>query len=66
MIALLRPNGHEVFVNPDLIESAERDDGEGVTVVVLTTGNTLIVSDTPPAIVDKVVAFRRRFRSTEA
>jgi uncharacterized protein YlzI (FlbEa/FlbD family) len=61
VIALLRPNGHEVFVNPDLIETAERDAESNATVVVLTTGNTLIVTDEAAAIADKIVAFRRRF-----
>jgi len=49
-----------VFVNPDLIESAERDDDAGVTTVVLTTGNTLLVGDDGPTIVERVIAFRRR------
>ena len=60
MIALCRPNGHEIFVNPDLIETAERDPDANVTVVALTTGNTLIVTDETAAIAEKVVAFRGR------
>lgn len=65
MIALVRQNGHEVFVNPDLIESAERDDDENVTVVVLTTGNTLVVTDPTTSLVEKIVEFRRRFSMPE-
>jgi uncharacterized protein YlzI (FlbEa/FlbD family) len=60
MIALVRPNGRELFVNPDLIETAARDDESGLTVVVLTTGNTLTVTDECSVITDKIVAFRRR------
>lgn len=60
MIALARPNGHPVYVNPDLIETAERDEDQAVTVVTLTTGNALIVRDEPTTVVDAIVAFRRR------
>jgi uncharacterized protein YlzI (FlbEa/FlbD family) len=63
MIALLRPNGRPVFVNPDLVETAERDADDGVTTVVLTTGNVLVVSDDPDAITERIVAFRRRLKS---
>jgi uncharacterized protein YlzI (FlbEa/FlbD family) len=62
VIALVRPNGREVFLNPDLIETVERDVESNATVVVLTTGNTLIVTDDAAAIGDKIVAFRRRLR----
>ena len=61
MIALVRENGHIVYVNPDLIETAEREDDAARTLVVLTTGNTLVVRDDGPAIADKIVAFRRRY-----
>lgn len=61
MIALIRENGHEVFVNPDLIETAAREADAPRTLVVLTTGNTLVVREDGPAIVDKIVAFRRRY-----
>jgi uncharacterized protein YlzI (FlbEa/FlbD family) len=60
MIALTRRNGRPVYVNPDLIETAERDE-TGATTVVLTTGNVLEVTDGPDAITDRIVAFRRRF-----
>lgn len=58
MIALTRLNGRAVLLNCDLIESAEREaDG---TVVVLTTGNSLVVRETPEQIADAVVAFKRK------
>lgn len=60
MIALLRPNGRPVFVNPDLIETADRNEGDGATTVLLTTGNVLVVSDDPETITERIVAFRRR------
>jgi uncharacterized protein YlzI (FlbEa/FlbD family) len=58
MIALHRPNGHLVVVNADLIEMVESDE-EGATVVSLTTGNVLAVSETPDAVRTAVVDFRR-------
>lgn len=63
MIALVRPNGHPVYVNPDLIETAERDADGSATTVILTTGNVLVVTDDPDTIADRIVAFRRRITS---
>lgn len=60
MIALLRPNGRPIFVNPDLIETAERNEDDGTTTVFLTTGNVLVVSDNPGTITERIVDFRRR------
>jgi uncharacterized protein YlzI (FlbEa/FlbD family) len=60
MIALLRPNGQPVFVNPDLIETAERNEDDAATTVLLTTGNILVVSDDPETITERIVGFRRR------
>jgi flagellar protein FlbD len=59
MIALTRPNGHPIIVSSDLIETIESAD-DGTTVIVLTTGNTLAVNETPAAVGEAVVAFRRR------
>lgn len=64
MIALTRPNGHLVIVNSDLIETVESAD-DGTTVVVLTTGNTLAVNETPDGVQEAVVAFRRRILAPE-
>ncbi len=57
MIELSRLNGHPIFVNADLLETVERI-GE-LTVVTLTTGNMLEVTETPQAVRDAVVAYRR-------
>ena len=62
MISLTRPNGHPIVVNADLIEMIESAD-DGTTVVLLTTGNTLTVSETPDAVRELVVAFRRRIHA---
>lgn len=59
MIALTRTNGRPIIVNADLIETVESAD-DGTTVVLLTTGNTLAVSEGPGAVCEAVVVFRRR------
>lgn len=59
MIALTRTNGHPIVVNADLIETVESAD-DGTTVVLLTSGNALTVSEQPDAVREAVVAFRRR------
>lgn len=59
MITLARRNGHPVIVNADLIETVERGDADS-TVVALTTGNVLEVVDAPEAVLEMVVAYRRR------
>ncbi len=62
MISLTRQNGHPIVVNADLIEMIESAD-DGTTVVLLTTGNTLTVNETPDAVREAVVAFRRRIHA---
>jgi uncharacterized protein YlzI (FlbEa/FlbD family) len=57
MIALHRPNGHPIVVNADLIETVESDD-EGATVVNLTTGNVLAVTETPELVMQAALAYR--------
>jgi uncharacterized protein YlzI (FlbEa/FlbD family) len=59
VIALTRTNGHPIVVNADLIETVESAD-DGTTVVLLTSGNALTVSEQPDAVREAVVAFRRR------
>jgi uncharacterized protein YlzI (FlbEa/FlbD family) len=58
VIALSRPNGHPILVNADLLETVERSGDR--TVVTLTTGNVLEVTDSIEAVRDAVVAYRRR------
>jgi flagellar protein FlbD len=57
MIALIRLNGKPVMVNADLIESIEPTPD---TVITLTSGNKLIVRDTPDEIQAKIVDYQRR------
>jgi len=59
VITLVRPNGHPVIVNVDLIETVERD-GAQLTVVTLTTGNVLQIADAPESVLEAVVAYRQR------
>ncbi len=63
MIVLTRVNGQPVMVNCDLIESLE---GDGETVITLTTGNVLVVRDGIREIEEKVVAFKRRIAGPQA
>ena len=58
MIVLHRPSGHIVVVNADIIETVEALP-DGATTVTLTSGNLLEVAETPEAVRDAVVAFRR-------
>jgi flagellar protein FlbD len=57
MVLVTRLNGKEFYVNSDLIEYLEATPD---TVITLTTGKKLVVSDTIEEIVDRIVAFRRR------
>ena len=56
MIAVKRLNGEEIFINPHLIETIEATPD---TVVTLTTGKRLLVKDTIPEIVAKVIQYRQ-------
>jgi uncharacterized protein YlzI (FlbEa/FlbD family) len=58
MIALTRANGYPIVVNADLIELVERLEGQ--TVVTLTSGNALAVTEEPAEVLEAVVAYRRR------
>jgi uncharacterized protein YlzI (FlbEa/FlbD family) len=58
VIVLHRPSGHIVVVNADIIEAVEAVP-EGVSAVTLTSGNVLEVAETPEAVRDAVIAFRR-------
>ena len=63
MIALTRPNGQPIVVNADLIETVESA-SDGSTVVLLTTGNTLAVTEKPDGVREAVIAYRRRIAGT--
>jgi len=58
MIALHRPNGQLVVVNADLFETVETEQ-EGATVVTLTTGNVLAVTESPDGVREAALAYRR-------
>jgi uncharacterized protein YlzI (FlbEa/FlbD family) len=58
VIALHRLSGHPVIVNADLIEMVESS-SDGETVVTLTTGNVLAVSESPEAVQNACLAYRR-------
>ena len=64
MIVLERLNGHPVLLNCDLIESVEEADG--ATVVTLTTGNAVVVSNGLDEIREKVIEFKRRVHTSGA
>ena len=57
MIRLTRINHNGVVINSDLIEHI---DATPDTVITLTTGQKLMVLESPDDIIDRVVAFRRR------
>ena len=56
MIRLTRLNHVPVVLNSDLIEHIEITPD---TVIVLTTGQTMRVLETPEEVIDRVVAFRK-------
>jgi flagellar protein FlbD len=56
MIALTRLNNQPIMVNADLIETLESTPD---TVVTLTSGNKLIVRDSPDEIRTKIVEYKR-------
>ncbi len=58
MITLHRRSGHPVIVNADLVETVESS-ADGETVVTLTTGNVLVVEETPQAVAEAAIAYRR-------
>jgi len=57
MINLKRINGKEVIVNADLIESIE---SKPDTIITFTSGNKMVVLDSIPDIVKKVVEYKRQ------
>ena len=61
MIQLTRINHQEITVNSDLIEHIEATPD---TVLALTTGQKLMVLESPAEIVRRVIDFRRRIVST--
>ena len=60
MIEVSRLNGSIYFLNPDLILTLEATPD---TVITLTTGEKLMVRETPHELIDRFVAFKRRIVS---
>ncbi len=60
MIEVSRLNGSIYFLNPDLILTLEATPD---TVITLTTGEKLMVRESPQELIDRFVAFKRRIVS---
>jgi len=57
MIKLTRLNGKEFVLNDDLIEMMEATPD---TVITMTNGSKVVVSESVEEVVERIVAFRRR------
>ncbi|MDR1961483.1 MAG: flagellar FlbD family protein [Gracilibacteraceae bacterium] len=57
MITLTKLNDEEFILNCDLIETVEQTPD---TVIALTTGKKIAVKESPRAVVQRVIDFRRR------
>lgn len=58
MIQVTRLNHTQLYVNADLIEFIEESPD---TVLTLTTGVRVVVTESAREIIDRVVAYRRRY-----
>jgi flagellar protein FlbD len=58
MIKATKLNQAEFYINPDLIEFMEETPD---TVITLTTGVRLVVSERALDIIDRIIAFRRQY-----
>lgn len=58
MIILHRLNGAAITLNAELIETLEHRGNE--TVVCLATGNKYVVTESPEAITDLAIAYRKK------
>ena len=56
MIQLTKINGHQITLNPDLIEFIEETPD---TVITLTNNDKIVVKDRMTEIIEKVVRYRR-------
>jgi flagellar protein FlbD len=63
MINLTRLNHEDFVVNADLIELIETTPD---TVLTMTTGHRIMVRETPPEVVGRVLAFRHRIAAGPA
>lgn len=56
MIKVIRMNGSELVINPELIEFVEATPD---TVLTLTTGKKFVLKDSVEELIDKVMEYRR-------
>lgn len=56
MITVTQLNGKEMVINAELISHIERTPN---TVLTMTTGNKIVVKETPEDVVAKVVAYKK-------
>jgi flagellar protein FlbD len=57
VIFLTHANGTKFYLNPDLIQTVESTPD---TVITLVSNRKLIVKDTPQAIVERLIEYRRK------
>jgi flagellar protein FlbD len=57
MIEVTRLNGSIYFINPDLILTLEATPD---TIITLTSGEKLMVRETPQVLIDRFIALKRR------
>jgi flagellar protein FlbD len=62
MIEVTKLNGQNIIVNADHIESVE---GQPDTALVLTNGKRIVIRDSIPDVVRKVVEYQRSIRMAE-
>lgn len=60
MIKLTKLNEKEIFINPDLIENIESHPN---TTILLTTGKSTIVKETPEEVTNRIVELKKRIYS---
>ena len=63
MIKVTRLNGTEFVLNSDLIEQIEKTPD---TVITLTTGNNIVVKESVPDVVNRILAYRQQINSKKA
>lgn len=63
MIELTRLNGHPIAVNAELIKFVEQNPD---TVITLVTGDKLVVRETAPDVMQRVVIYRRNLLKSDA
>ncbi|MFA5779902.1 MAG: flagellar FlbD family protein [Elusimicrobiota bacterium] len=60
MIKLTKLNGEEIYINPDLIEKMECHPN---TTILLTTGKSTIVKETPEEVTNRIVELKKKIHN---